>query len=1502
MSVKLLNDSSFGLVRTNPKLSTNVKLIVDSEYKLYLESFDANKELSNSKYKAFQVDPNSSYSRDLYSFYNNGKFPAELAYSVFQKNSDLTVFSDFSAQHDGFYSAGTKIINSKFYKEELGMFAPIWLNDNIPNYFIIFKVKGAVNINNYNSINENIGFDQANNPLNFKKHILDNSTIIKTFDLRENSSIGKYIRNYYKDTNFPTSPITISFRKDELSTWNGISYNNGIFSKKGEIIYDEFVSKDKSIIENEYYFTKGFEKNKIVCANLLNLQFLFNDETSNDYEFNRYFGMYANEVEEGNFTLDFNKFYRTHDSSQSPKINSVLNSETLSKDVEQYNSTGVNIYCKEIDTKYELPRYSNIKDLASVFYIKDKFNSFYKIKADIAADVNSLKISNDKLNLKYFSGLSPFQKTYIPASLIEEIGYSSYTITVNNNNIPNAFIIKFYDNKKYSFEIACDDILSLPRENNYQYFSNKGTLEDIAISLSNAINYRNEDFYFYAVAQGNRVILKSKLGGTRFNKLNLSIENLNNNSIETEDDLLFFKGGTSIKNRVKISKDYINIVKIGDYIETKTGYTKILSIVKNTSEPIYNFNNSIKEFSNIDDYVLITENTDIKLDTLNKIAIYKPYLIPFGRLSFFPLKDFDFDFFSQEYAKENELLSEIEEYNTYLQTTGNTLIPYGKSSHPDIYDFYENGFGTLQPLLQSDGDSGAPAKKLFNEYDRLNENYIKELCNVSRIIPFINKWVYKDGKDVRNNDYRLNTSSSFGTYNFSPSKDVNYSDSNSYTHEWYYLSKIPNYFNVEATKNSWSYFNTNIEDNFKPTFGAFEPGTFQDIVNDNFTDYFIVDNLELNGSLVNLNKQFRYSIFNGGDSNNYSQCFFRGIKVSVKERADNIEKINYNINNIKCNKNNKFNGYKFSSILVPNQINKPAVEYKIIRNRKWKTITLVIFTKINYEYFDNNEYVDRTMLYSLKSIIKPVENGFEELPQGGYDYEDIQIDGAINFQKGSIVNGVYHIVGDTDFNGIPANFIRDIKVGPNGKYNRIEFTTFNGLNNFVIDDILEIKSNNVIIANKFTNNGAPVLSLPTLAIPKIQWGKAIYTTINGGYKILENILNDVSFASIYRKINEGDPSVIYEDVDENGNISYDTFLLELRDGDLILKAEYLTSISDQEKPVQFNLIDTVGYRLSLDSTAKIIPFFRHSGNYTPKFKDIFKFVDPYLINSNSEGITVIQESIKNLCRHKNTQFDINDLYFGIIQNMFYHKVNTINPGSILELSSNSAFNSRYPLINEVAIDKRDLYIFSSNWDPGFYIENINKDNISYSIGTRSMKEEELLYTNKYLKVPNSIQLEKFSISNFEISLLNDINSIPSSILYNEFNNTIELYCFIEKEIINFIYNNSIKEFQKYINPNYGIGTLDSIEDDIKKYIELNIIKLYTIDYIDLYVQENRNLDSTNFTYINSDNNIKIQEGLIPINTFTTEAINSSNFNFKIIYNKNIGFNYNIAISIKLVKK
>ena len=67
------------IFRTNPRLSTNIKLVVTDE-DMYLESINASSLLSNSSYKKYLIKESGSYSYDLSKFWRLNSTPLDLSF------------------------------------------------------------------------------------------------------------------------------------------------------------------------------------------------------------------------------------------------------------------------------------------------------------------------------------------------------------------------------------------------------------------------------------------------------------------------------------------------------------------------------------------------------------------------------------------------------------------------------------------------------------------------------------------------------------------------------------------------------------------------------------------------------------------------------------------------------------------------------------------------------------------------------------------------------------------------------------------------------------------------------------------------------------------------------------------------------------------------------------------------------------------------------------------------------------------------------------------------------------------------------------------------------------------------------------------------------------------------------------------------------------------------------------------------------------------------------
>ena len=113
-------------------------------------------------------------------------------------------------------------------------------------------------------------------------------------------------------------------------------------------------------------------------------------------------------------------------------------------------------------------------------------------------------------------------------------------------------------------------------------------------------------------------------------------------------------------------------------------------------------------------------------------------------------------------------------------------------------------------------------------------------------------------------------------------------------------------------------------------------------------------------------------------------------------------------------------------------------------------------------------------------------------------------------------------------------------------------------------------------------------------------GSTILVTYGRPLDVFKNLTEKVSFANILDYVNKGYPGIIYESIDQFGIITNDEFIIELQTPDTYMKPTYVTTTSIVDKPVVFNLIDNIGYQLTLDYNTSITPYFRMNGNYVPK--------------------------------------------------------------------------------------------------------------------------------------------------------------------------------------------------------------------------------------------------------------------------------------------------------------
>lgn len=364
----LNNDrSSFMLLRTNPKLTGNIKLVLDSKNNMYLDTIKVSDTLADKRYRKCLISGKSYFSNDVKNVF--GKLPKSELYKIPDNSYDLfNVKDNYKDQINDTYSYGVKNNNDRLYPENFSLFAPLFLNDVLPDFFLIFRVDGALSEDNNMSATERM------------KNFLKNGKLIKSFDIRKDTPVGNYLLNAYSEFNkFPTS-VYISCDDYNYNNWIGISVEEGIIKQANETTYK--LSKIKNQVEFDNYITEGFERNGLINPRIINFEFLFDDNDANEFSINRYFGLYVKNNEynkifvvkslsdnENSYTaadiLDSNYNIISDINNSTTSLNDILNSDRIfnittdvnvSNECYRFNSNPMTI----LDEKFKNLPYKNI--------------------------------------------------------------------------------------------------------------------------------------------------------------------------------------------------------------------------------------------------------------------------------------------------------------------------------------------------------------------------------------------------------------------------------------------------------------------------------------------------------------------------------------------------------------------------------------------------------------------------------------------------------------------------------------------------------------------------------------------------------------------------------------------------------------------------------------------------------------------------------------------------------------------------------------------------------------------------------------------------------------------------------------------------------------------------------------------------------------------------------------------------------------------------------------
>jgi hypothetical protein len=269
-----MSKGSISLVRANPALTTNVKLVVDTQYNLYLESYSSNPELSDKRFKKFLINHNSFLSQRIASFYKD--IPTDIAFEVRNLTQSDAIQINYDLQYDDLYYSGPRNVEDTRYLEEFQYNTSLKIcPSNLPKYFFIFRVDGP----GVDAI-RNLDNLTGSNVDNIKTDYFQKFKVCSVFDLTPKTNLGKlWKKNYIDDDVIPVSPLEFVLKKFEFSKWKGYDYYTGGSVEKSFML-DDFMANQTTHFEFEKFITEGFKKNAVICSNIANVSFLFDDTSA----------------------------------------------------------------------------------------------------------------------------------------------------------------------------------------------------------------------------------------------------------------------------------------------------------------------------------------------------------------------------------------------------------------------------------------------------------------------------------------------------------------------------------------------------------------------------------------------------------------------------------------------------------------------------------------------------------------------------------------------------------------------------------------------------------------------------------------------------------------------------------------------------------------------------------------------------------------------------------------------------------------------------------------------------------------------------------------------------------------------------------------------------------------------------------------------------------------------------------------------------------------------
>ena len=1262
---------SFYLLRTNVGLTSNVKITIDSNYNLYLDSINSNSVLSDSNYKNYVVNINDYYDQVLPDFYQN--LDSDIIFDVKYDNDNNIMFNTFDKQIDDLYITGANDNLNNTYSEKYEYFAPLYIDKyNIPKYFVIFRIDGPGVLN----IDKN----------NFANEYLNKLKCVKVIDMTTKSNFGQWIHNNFIDNeDFVGKSFDINFNETTFSNWNGIHVKNGGYNEIPFYMHSK-LEHENTYNDLEKFVYDGYKTNNVVYPNILNFNFLFDDQPATTtslrkWSINRYAGFYMDEIE-----ILFNV--------------STYNPSVIRNDVAILPGNILhNIYNKPFNDSTLLLKQIFVEYLGNFYEVRNVQILLNNVLTNVWKIISDLDLSgkenylnkniiniDDNNKITYLNGESFVIENYADADVyLIEINGVYHNLQKNNND--------YYIYSDYGFGVNNNTINYYVNSPDANFNHVIDMLEDklpktFAIMRCKFTDIKDFDHTIVETKHSNyEYELEDKIVQTDESKMHLTdIKDINypKNKVEyvinnipvnipttshyTANNEIFSVSGTS-------SNTDLNLLWRKNHVHTKWGYKNSLS---SSDYPYYLNNNSTSEDFN--------RTVDVYDNTINSISRNLDY--------FYTI---------------NSSTTSYTYHSLHIENiVGNTMTTFSYNLNDYInsnYDYFTYFFdrkcylnnstiitNTSKFSIFNTGDDTLPNTTLFRGLN-LNLHDVNSIILNNDVLTNINVSTnnnydnYKFSILLSDNDITVKTD----TVNVNQiiitesNNSLNWHVTDFWKHSKdYYLNDIVNYMDIMYIANTYSYTDdptlnpSNLSawvyyDNsiFWSPIHSYTHSSMTNSVVYNSGEYYYFNNEGYNntfyipGSTYSYNDIVLYQNKNWISSTN-SNSF---IPSSQKYWIDS---------------NSKYHLY-WNQTTTTDDLGYNLVEWSIIN--LWNSQTYYEYS--NFVYYNNAVYyyVGVGMMNELPEVSSSWLKIYSIIPNNSTIYNN-------DNNNTLYMNNRYYLCVSNDNNSVLDN---GINIYINNIYKNVLINIYNNDNTLLnlsntdrVDLYKDIYSNliahNFINAINDTNNNYGFIN------------KIKYVIINKDNVSVYDFNNVNSFKNLKTLISINMPDEIRTYIESTHVETYDLNVSQIKPKNVLNKSE----ISTKEQLNHYNNLslgckitkttskqpNVINYAGIQNKTFNILH--RYSGDYEPIFYDIDLFLKG---NTQSLG---------------NYKFDTELTNFGKIREFIISKVN--RTGSILKLKNSPNLKSIFPMIDEFGYTYKNVFIFKSNWDLNYYTECVNADN------------------------------------------------------------------------------------------------------------------------------------------------------------------------------------------------